>query len=153
MEQQYFLCSGLPFIPTHPKLVEVPNFLIVGVLESRVFICQCFVITGVFENSPLCHISSTLAKESRSRVTVANFEISNFAHFVSPAHQSFTHKSDSDSSVFFKLIQHQPIIIIMITQALPHHTWTKPCSFHVSKSVNIYECFFGAHMLKIKEQS
>lgn len=88
------------FIPTHPKLVEVPNFLIVGVLESRVFICQCFVISGVFENRPLCQISA-LAKESRSRVTVANFEISNFAHFVSPAHQSFTHKSDSDSSVFF----------------------------------------------------
>ena len=59
--------------PAHPKL-EVSN-LIVVLLESRIFVCQCLVIVGVFENTLLCRISSTLAKILWSRMTVANFEI------------------------------------------------------------------------------
>lgn len=39
------------FIPAH--LVQGPNVLIGGVLESRIFICQGLVIIGVSERSEM----------------------------------------------------------------------------------------------------
>lgn len=35
---KYSLCLGLPFIPAYPKLVQDPNFLIIDILESRLFV-------------------------------------------------------------------------------------------------------------------
>lgn len=100
---QYSLCLGLPFIPAHPKLAEGPNFLIVGVLESWRFICQCFFIIGTSDNSEkksLCVKSLFWPRFFGQGWQLLTFKFTNIS-FVSLAHhQSFTHKSVCNSSGF-----------------------------------------------------